>query len=743
MPKKGHVAFISQSGALCTSVLDWALEENIGFSYFISVGNAVDVDFGDLIDYVGEDEETKSIILYIESIGRARKFMTAARAFARTKPIVAYKAGRFPESARVAVSHTGAMVSEDAVYGAAFRRCGLARVYDIGEIFDVADLIGRMKIPRGSRLGIVTNAGGPGVMATDALVQAGGKLADLSGETIAKLDEILPPFWSRGNPVDVLGDARPKRFAGAAEAVLADPNVDSCLAILTPQAMTNPTESARAIARLADTTAKPILASWLGGQSMHDGVRIMNEAGIATFATPEQGVRAFMTLVDYARNLERLYETPRDVPVAFTPDRSTLREELRAAVKRTGPVLSEALSKRMLEMYGIPVTRPERASSAEEAVSVAGAIGYPVVLKVDSPDVTHKSDVGGVALDLTGGDMVREAFRHIVSHVAGALPGVRVEGVTVQRMASAKDAIELILGARKDPVFGSVIMIGSGGTAAELLGERILEFPPLNERLARQMLQSLKTWPLFAGYRGKKPLSVEALLEVLIRFSYLVAEYPEIAEIDINPLLVTATEVVALDARAVLDTGLLGRAVKPYSHLALRPYPEEYVRASRLADGTPVTLRPIRPEDEHRWMSLLASCSRETIYSRFQYFFQWSHEVATRYCYIDYDREIAIVAELTDGGDRKLLGVGRLAADPDLETAEYAVLVSDAWQGKALGSMLTDYCIEIAARWGVKRIVAQTTSDNHRMLKVFRKRGFTITGDETGSVVEVSKTLEK
>ncbi|MDZ7263661.1 MAG: bifunctional acetate--CoA ligase family protein/GNAT family N-acetyltransferase [candidate division KSB1 bacterium] len=742
MPPKGHVAFISQSGALCTSVLDWALEEKVGFSYFVSIGNTMDVDFGDLIDYFGEDEDTKSILLYIESIEHARKFMTAARAFARTKPIVAYKAGRFPESAAVAASHTGAMAAEDAVYDAAFHRAGLARVFDIGEIFDVAELIGRHKIPKGPRLGIVTNAGGPGVMATDALIAEQGVLAQLTDESMAALNENLPHFWSHGNPVDVLGDAPPKRIARATEIVLEDAGVDAVLIIITPQAMTDPTLTAQRIGELADKTKKPILAAWLGGMRMRDGIRLLNEVGIPTYTTPEQAVRAFMTMVAYSRNLASLYETPKDIPVTFSLDRDQLRQEFSTLIKDAGELLAEGVAKKLLAAYGIPVTEPLLARNADEAVRFADQIGYPVVLKVQSPDISHKTDVGGVALDLPNAELVREAFHRIAENAKASQSEAQIEGITVQKMIQGSNSIELILGIKKDKVFGTVIMVGLGGVTAELFGDKALGLPPLNERLARGMLESLKIWPLLRGYRGHSPVDIEQLITIMIRLSYLAADYPEIKELDINPLFVSPQEIVALDARIIIDRELVGTAVKPYAHLALRPYPEEYVRPAELKNGDRIILRPIKPEDEPMWMNMLASCSRESIYQRFRYFFQWAHhEVAVRYCFIDYDREIAIVAELNENGTRKLLGVGRLVGDPELETAEYAVLVADAWQDQGLGSLLTDYCIEIAQHMGVKKIFAQTTTDNPRMIAVFRKRNFDIQIDPSSSLVEVAKTL--
>lgn len=742
MPMQGNIAFISQSGALCTSVLDWAMEGKIGFSQFVSIGNSIDVEFGDLIDYFGEDENTHCIILYIESISNPRKFMTAARAFARRKPIIVYKAGRFPESARVAASHTGAMASEDAVYDAAFQRAGLARVYEIGDIFSVAELISRNKFPKGPRLGIITNAGGPGVMATDALISSNGVLAELSPATLEQLNQHLPGFWSHGNPVDVLGDARAKRINKAIQIVLEDPGVDAVLVILTPQAMTSPAATAREVAELSKATPKPILAAWLGGKSMHEAHDILVEAGVPSYKTPEQAIRAFMTLVEYSRNLEILYETPQDVPVEFTVERQSLRETFPALTGEKENILSEEISKKILETYGITTTRPVLAKTAEEAVEKAVRTGFPVVLKIQSPDISHKSDAGGVLLGLADAESVRSGFERILQNVHAGQPGARCDGVTVQKMVSSKDAVEMILGIKKDRVFGTVLLAGMGGVTAELFADKSLGFPPLNERLASRMIESLKIYPLLKGYRGSPEKNIGKLKRTLIRLSYLAADYPEIIELDINPLLVNADDAIALDARMVIDRSVSPKENPDYSHLALHPYPEKYVSRVTLQDGTPVLLRPIKPEDEPLWLEMLGRCSKESLYSRFRYFFQWqSHEVATRFCYIDYDREIAIVAEVVEEGKRKLIGVGRLIADPDHESVEYAILIADAWQQKDLGNIITDFCLQIAGTWNLKKIVAQTTSDNKRMIFVFKKRNFRITTTPGDMTVDVVKDL--
>jgi len=740
MPKKGHIAFISQSGALCTSVLDWASEENIGFSYFVSIGNSMDIDFGDLIDYFGEDDKTDSIILYVESIKRVRKFMTASRAFARNKPIIAYKAGRFPESALAAASHTGAMTTEDDIYEAAFQRAGIMRVNDISEIFDCAELIGRHKTPRDSRLAIITNAGGPGVMATDALIARNGVLAQLSESTLDSLSENLPSCWSKGNPVDVLGDAKTNRIKKATQIVLDDSGVDAVLVILTPQSMTNPTGVAKAISSLAQNTRKPILATWLGGQSMREGIRILTQEGIPTFKTPEEAVRAFMVLVSYARNQEKLCETPRDTSVIFPIKRQEIRRRFFEMIPPNDSILTEDISKQLLHMYGIPVSESIPTRSVREAIITAEKIGFPVVMKVKTRDITHKSDVGGVILNVTGEQAVRIAYHQIIESVKAKAPDAYLDGVTVQKMYQSQAGVELILGLRQDPVFGSVLLVGAGGTNAELFNDRVIEFPPLNERLAYRMLESLRVWSLLQGYRGKPKLNIDKLIEAIMRLSYLITDFPDIVELDINPLLVTPENVSALDARVMINRNLQKDSEKPYSHLALRPYPEELVKRIKLSDGTSVTLRPIKPEDEPMWFDMLGNCSPESIYMRFRYAFHWAtHDVASRFCFIDYDRELAIVAELNESNYRQLVGVGRLIADPDLTTAEYAILICDEWQNKGLGGILTDYCTEIAITWGVKEIVAQTTSDNNRMIELFKGREFeTVSSD---SVVDVRKKL--
>lgn len=742
MPAKGKIALISQSGALCTSILDWAAREQIGFSAFVSVGNSVDVAIADLIDYFSLDRWTDAIILYIESIKSAREFMSAARAFTHRKPIVAYKAGRFAESAQAAASHTGAMASVDAVYEAAFARAGIVRVFDIDDMIDCAELLARVRKPSGPRLALITNAGGPGVMAIDALIERQGELARLSPETMEKLNGFLPAAWSHNNPVDVLGDAPPERYGQALASVLADPGVDAAIVILTPQAMTDPRSCAERVIDAARHSPKPVLAAWMGGDSVRKAVVELSAAGIPTYASPEKAVRAFMHLRAYSRSREVLYETPKDIPVKFTLNRAHLRRVFDTILGEQHELLTENTSKALLDAYEIPVTMPYVARTANDAVRLAHRIGYPVAMKILSPDITHKTDVGGVALSLGNDHEVDAAFSAMMERCRRERPEAHIEGVSVQRMASKAGGYELIVGMKRDPVFGAVLLVGAGGVEAELLADHALELPPLNERLARRMLESLRCWPLLQGYRGRPAVNVDRLIEVLMRFSYLVADYPQIQELDVNPLLVTPQDVLALDARIVLDREAMINPPRPYVHLAIRPYPEELVQPATLKSGQHVLLRPLRPEDEPLWHAMVAACSKESLWFRFRYVLkETTHEMATRFCYLDYDREMAIVAEIEQAGQRHLIGIGRLMANVDHTEAEYAVLVTDAWQGTGLGSLLTDYCLEICRSWGIARVVAETSPDNARMLHLFRNRGFEMRQDVLGDSVLVQKDL--
>ena len=608
----------------------------------------------------------------------------------------------------------------------------------------MAELLASQRLPKGARLAVLGNAEGLAVVAADALLAQGGGLAKFSDETIECLDAVLPALRrSHPNPVDLLDEAPAERFGRATEVVLADKHVDAALVIFATQAASDPTAAANAIVQVAKKSRKPILAAWMGGDRVRKGVQLLSDFHIPTHASPGQAVRAFMHLVSYARNLEALYETPRDIPVPFGLNRHELGKILHPLLQQFPGHLTASQAETFLKAYEIPVYESRTARSADEAVEAAERIGYPVVLKVLSPQILHKVDVGGVALSLTRPDDVRSAYAQIVRSTQALGLGAVLEGVAVQKMANVQDGLEMILGAKKDPTFGAVIMVGVGGIASGLVGDRAIGLPPLNERLVRHMLESLRVWPMLRGYRGRPIVNLDRLTEVMIRFSFLIADYPEIKEFDINPLLVTAAdEVVALDAAVILDAEFIRHPGKPYSHLAIRPYPEEYIRDASLKDGTPVTLRPIRPEDEPLWQKLIASTAEESIRFRFRSLFkQVTHEMAVQHCVIDYEREMAIVAEMHAQRRRELAGIAQLITDANHDTAEFAVLISDPGQGKGLGGMLLDYCLEVAARWGIGRVVAEVDPDNLRMLRVLEKRGFRFRVHREEDVVFVDKSL--
>ena len=735
-PIPGKVALISQSGALCAALLDWAMSEGIGFSQFVSIGNTVDVGIADLIDYFSTDQHTEAIILYVESITDPRSFMSAARAFSRTKPIIAYKAGRFAESASAAASHTGALAGVDSVYDAALARAGIVRVFEVEDLFDCTEFLSRQHVPRGPRLAIITNAGGPGVMATDELLDRGGQLAPLSPDTIARLDKVLPAAWSGQNPVDVFGDAAPQRFADAVPIVLEDANIDGLLVILTPQAMTDPLASAQTVIQAARHSNKPVVASWMGGRRVRDGVAALNAANIPTYSTPEKAVRVFMHGVTYSRNQSFAYQSQRQHPVRFVSSRDERENRFAEITSHDRNLLTEYESKRLLECYEIPVTITRIAVSADEAVHIAQEIGFPVVLKIHSTSISHKTDVGGVKLNLSCEAEVIAAFDQIFRRVREVAPSCDWTGVTVQPMVADPDGLELIVGVKRDAVFGPVILVGAGGIAAELFQDTAIELPPLDEHLAIKMLESLKTWPILQGYRGRPAIASEQIIDVLLRLSQLVIERPEISELDINPLWVTPRTVLAMDARIVIDRAHRASHLHDCSHLAIRPYPDEYVKSTSLADGTSLILRPIKPEDEPLWQQLIESCTAETMRSRFRYLFKPSdHTIAAKFCFIDYDRDLAIVAEVVENGEKRLIGIAQLLSDSVHYEAEFAVIVADRWQRRGAGSMLADYCLGIGYRWGIRSVIAEVSPCNHRMLRMFENRGFKLDHTQSRDVV--------
>jgi acetyltransferase len=730
MARPGHVAFISQSGALCTAILDWSFREEFGFSAFVSIGSMLDVGWGDLIDYLGNDPKTESIVIYMESIGNARTFLSAAREVALTKPIIVIKAGRTEAAAKAAASHTGSLTGRDEVVEAAFRRCGVLRVHHIAHLFYMAEVLAKQPRPPGPRLTILTNAGGPGILATDTLIPDGGKLADLSPETVKALDELLPPHWSRRNPIDILGDATPVRYAGAVEIAAKDPNSDGLLVILTPQAMTDPTKTAEALAPHAHLTGKPIIASWMGGADVAAGSGVLNRADIPTFAYPDTAVRVFNYMWQFNKNLSDLYETPALSDGAETASIDRARaagiiEGVRAAGRT---LLTEAETKALLAAYAIPAAETQVAESESAAVNCSGRIGYPVALKLYSETLTHKSDVGGVQLGLGDEAAVRNAYRAIEASVTAKAGRASFQGVTVQPMVQLDGGYELIIGSSLDPEFGPVLLFGSGGQLAEVFKDRALDLPPLTTTLARRMMEQTRILTALKGVRGRPPVDLEALERLMVRFGQLVVEQRAIREIEINPLFVSSDRIVSLDARAILHEPETGDAALPRP--AIRSYPRQYVSPWTLRDGMAVMIRPIRPEDEPLMVAFYEAVSGQSVYTPYFSTLQLSpsaaHERLIRICFIDYDREMALVAERRepDPDRRAILAIARLGKVRGANEAEFSLLVDQRCQRQGLGSELLRRLLQVGRDERLDRITAEIDVKNQGMQRICRNLGF-------------------
>jgi acetyltransferase len=746
-PKTGNVAFLSQSGALLTAILDWSIREEVGFSAIVSTGSMLDVGWGDLIYHFGDDPRTKSILLYMESVGDARSFVSAAREVALTKPIIVIKAGRFQASSRAAASHTGALTGNDEVLEAAFRRSGVLRVHQIADLFYMAEVLGRQPRPKGPRLTILTNAGGPAVLATDSLVSTGGEIAELSQETVQHLNEFLPAHWSHNNPIDVLGDADADRYGRALEIASRDPNSDGLLVILAPQGMTDPAQVAERLKPYGHDSGKPVLATWMGGNSVSAGKDILNAAGIPTFRYPDTAARAFTYMWRYTYNLRGLYETPAltEQFELASESRNQIERIIQNARSHGRVLLNELESKQLLSLYGIPTVETRAASTEDEAVRMAAEIGFPVVLKVLSETITHKTDVGGVKLNLQDEAAVRAAFRAIQSSVSEKVGPGRFSGVTVQPMVKL-DGYELIVGSISDPQFGPVVLFGSGGQLVEVYADRALALPPLNTTLAQRMMEQTRVYTALRGVRGRKPVNTAALETLLVRFGQLVLEQSWIAEIDINPLLASPERLLALDARIVLygPDVTLNELPKP----AIRPYPLQYVSAWTMKDGSPITIRPIRPEDEPLMVKFHETLSDRSVYLRYFYSLSLSRRVAhdrlLRICFGDYDREMALVAELTDSGsgERRIIAVGRMNKLHNKNEAEVAILVSDQYQNQGLGDELLRRVVEIARHEKLSRLSAEMLPDNMGMQVLFRRQGFQISaGEDMTSLMAVLNLL--
>lgn len=736
MALPGKIAFISQSGALCTAILDWSVKQNVGFSNFVSIGSMIDVSFHDLIDYFGTDPLTTSIVIYMESLTDARSFMSAARAFARNKPIIVLKAGKSTEGAQAAMSHTGSLAGNDFVFDAAFKRAGVIKVNTIDELFNIAKSLAMQEKPAGNKLAIITNAGGPGVIATDTLIEKGGKIAKLSDKTINELNKCLSPNWSKGNPVDVIGDAGPEQYEKAVEICAKDKNVDGILVILTPQAMTNPTGVAKKISGIGKKCRKTLLASWMGADDVEAGREILESNKIPVYPTPEDAVKCFMYMYDYSRNLEILHETPTQIPSEFKPKKAESKKLIEKVLADNRTVMTEFEAKQLMNNYDIPVIKNGLAETEEEAVKLAEKIGYPLVMKIASPDILHKTDVGGVILNIVNKEEARKAFTKIMESSRAKMPDADIRGVFVEQMIKRK--YELIIGCKKDPIFGPTIVFGMGGVAVEVFKDTTIGLPPLNMALAMRIIEDTKIYKLIKGYRGMPGADITSIQFLLYKFAYLIMDFPQINEIDINPFGVDERGGVVLDAKVILDDSIQIAEEYPKKHLVISPYPSEYITEFTMKNGEKAILRPIKPEDELMEKEMFSNFSERTQKFRFfQLIKDISHEQLIRYTQIDYDREIAIIAEVTENGKKMIAGAVRLIADQYNETAEFAIVIADPWHNLGLGNKFTDYICEIAKARGIQKIYANVLANNHIMLHMFKVRGFSMTKVEDGFYAEL------
>ena len=727
-PKPGNIAFISQSGALGAAILDWAIHENIGFSNFVSIGSMIDVDFGDLIDYFGTDPKTRSILMYMEGIINARKFMSAARHFARTKPIIVVKAGKFGESAKAVVSRTGASTGEDMAYDAAFKRAGIVRVEELDDLFNCAEVLGDQPLPSGPNLAIITNAVGPGVMAADALLSRGGKLAELSPKTVKSLDKVLPTFWSRENPIHISGDADADTYKAVLNICLDDENINGLLIVYTPKGRADPAKVAKTVAEICNDrgVSKPILTSFMGYEEAEEANRILNQNNVPTYSTPEQATKTYMYMHQYNRNLELLYQTPEELPMDSSPPKRPINVVIKEAANQNREKLTQTEAKKLLEAYHILSVKTLIVETEEEALSAAMQLGYPVVLKILSPQIVHKSDIEGVALDIHSKAELREAFRKLMQRTKEKMPEAEIQGVTVQPMIR-KRGYEIFLGAKTDPLFGPVIMFGMGGVGVEIFKDIAIGLPPLNQTLARKIIEETRVYQLLKGYRNVPPANLKLLEEIMVRFSQMLVDFPQIKEVNIDPLFVNQKKALAIDAKVVIDGERVAAKFEPHEHLVISPYPKKYETVWRMRDGRSVLLRPIKPEDEPMWLEMFKNFSEESVrYRFFNIIKDTPHEVRVRYCNIDYDREIGIVAEMEEEGRRRILGVVRLIIEPDGKNGEIAFIVADPWQGLGLGTKMVDYMIEICNDKGLETIYAFMLPDNYRAIRLLKKMGFTI-----------------
>ncbi len=719
----GDLALVSQSGAICTAMLDWAEANGIGFSSVVSTGASADLDFGEILDYLAYDTRTRGILLYIEGIRDARRFMSALRATARLKPIVMVKVGRQEAGSKAAQSHTGALVGSDAVFDALVRRAGVVRVNTILQLFASARALSTHIQPSGNRLAIVTNGGGPGVMATDLAVEMGVRMAELSPATVAALDGVLPANWSRANPLDIIGDANAARYRVAVEACLADDQVDGVLVMLTPQAMTRPTDVAEAVIEVAKASPKPVLTCWMGEAQVREGRQLFKQAGIPYFTTPEPAVEVFSFLSAFYENQRQLMQTPGPLSQQAMPDVEGARLIIESALAHGRHLLNEVESKALLSAFRIPIAQTLIARTPMEAMLMAQQMGFPVAMKINSPDITHKSEVHGVRLGLSSGQAVRSAFGEMLADIKRLRPDATLDGIVIEPMVIRPHAREVLLGMTSDPVLGPVIAFGAGGVDVEAFQDRAVTLPPLNRYLARDLIRRTRVATLLGPFRNRPPVDMDALENVLLRLSEMVCELPWLAELDINPLLVDENGALALDARIVVAPRV--PSADRYGHMAIHPYPTHLVTHWQLPDGQDVVIRPIRPEDAELTRDFVKSLSEETKYFRFMDAVkELPPAMLARLTQIDYTREMAILALAEIDGREVELGVARYAINPDGESCEFALVVGDQWQKQGIGHKLMDVLMDVARARGLKLMEGEVLKTNQRMLKLVQGLGF-------------------
>ena len=724
----GQLALVSQSGAICSAILDWAEDQRIGFSLVASLGDAADVDFGDLLDFLALDPETRSILLYVEGIRNARGFMSGLRAAARMKPVIVIKSGRHLEGSRAAMSHTGSLVGADDVFDAALERAGAVRAQTVQQMFSAASILSSGARARGNRLAIVTNAGGPGVMATDRAVELDLAVPEVHADTLKLLDAALPPHWSHGNPVDLLGDADAARYETALAACLKDPGVDGVLAMLTPQAMTDSDAAAEVVIRSVHggRDSKPILACWMGGKQVEKARGRFIAARLPSFITPEASVEAFAYLTAHQRNQRLLLQVPGPLSDRSPADVEGARMIIEGALGEGRRTLGTMESKAVLAAFRIPVTQTVQAHSASEALVAASTLGYPLAMKIASPDITHKSDVGGVRLNITTAESVRKSFQAMMQEAAEARPGARLEGVTLERMYRSHYGRELMVGVLRDLVFGPVVSFGSGGTSVEVLQDRAVALPPLNETIIRGMIGRTRVARLLQRFRHMPPVDVAALEQVLLRISEMACELPEVIELDINPLIVDENGLAAVDARIVVD--FPKSTTDRYGHMAIHPYPGHLVEQWPMPDGITLTVRPIRPEDAQIEQAFVRSLSDESRYFRFmQAVHELTQEMLVRFTQIDYDREMALIAVVEpDPGVETQVAVARYTAYPDKRSCEFAIVVADDWQGRGIGTHLMQSLMRVAKSRGINLMEGEIIAGNAHMRALMRRLGFKV-----------------